>query len=42
LQVTEGLERLVKQKLSATLAKFTGAAFIEGEGGIKDVDVKLM
>jgi hypothetical protein len=41
-QVTEGLQHHVKQKLSAVLAKFNGASFIEGEGGIKDVDVKLM
>lgn len=41
-QVTEGLERHVKQKLGSALAKFSGASFIEGEGGIKDVDVKLM
>ncbi|WIA10642.1 hypothetical protein OEZ85_010822 [Tetradesmus obliquus] len=42
LEVTEGLERHVKQKLGSALAKFSGASFIEGEGGIKDVDVKLM
>eukprot|EP00878_Enallax_costatus_P034832 GHUV01038714.1.p2 GENE.GHUV01038714.1~~GHUV01038714.1.p2 ORF type:complete len:145 (+),score=24.59 GHUV01038714.1:86-520(+) len=42
VEVTEGLERHVKQKLGAALAAFTGASFIEGEGGIKDVDVKLM
>jgi ribosome-associated translation inhibitor RaiA len=42
VEVTEGLQHHVKQKLSAVLAKFNGASFIEGEGGIKDVDVKLM
>lgn len=42
LQVTEKLERHVKERLNAALRKFQGAQFIEAEGGVKDVDVKLM
>lgn len=40
--MTEPLERHVKDKLQVALDKFKGAEFIEGEGGLQDVDVKLM
>eukprot|EP00878_Enallax_costatus_P004540 GHUV01004781.1.p1 GENE.GHUV01004781.1~~GHUV01004781.1.p1 ORF type:complete len:115 (+),score=5.48 GHUV01004781.1:148-492(+) len=42
VQVTELLERHVKDKLQVALDKFKGAEFIEGEGGLQDVDVRLM
>lgn len=41
-QVTDPLERHVKDKLKGALDKFTGAEFIECEGGLQDVDVRLM
>lgn len=42
VEVTEELESYVKQRLQTALDKFTGAEYLEGEGGIKDVDVRLM
>lgn len=32
----------MKEKLQVALDKFTGAEFVEGEGGLRDVDVRLM
>lgn len=36
------LEQLVKQKLAPALDLLKGAEFLEGEGGVHDVDVRLM
>lgn len=40
--VDDTLEQLVKQKLAPALNLLRGAEFLEGEGGVHDVDVRLM
>eukprot|EP00775_Hariotina_reticulata_P008208 gene8208-8399_t len=42
VEVTESLDQHVREKLQVALDKFKGAEYLEGEGGLRDVDVKLM
>jgi hypothetical protein len=42
LDVDPGLRRDVAQRVGRVLEHFRGALFLEGEGGIEAVDVRLM
>ncbi len=41
-QVTQEIEAHVCSTLNVTLGKLKGAEFLEGEGGLQEVDVRLM
>ena len=42
VDVTDEVEKRVKERLSETFKKFMGGQYLEAEGGIEEVDVRLM
>jgi ribosome-associated translation inhibitor RaiA len=42
VEVTPELEEYVKSKFSVTLEKLATADYLEAEGGVQEVDIRLM